>query len=90
MGYKLCHDVQRIRSVCLPEVPSAKVVLFLPALSGFCRELLFNLYPKHPVILNVLIPLIDKVSASPFLPLNNIEQQNLWSLGTVEFICMNL
>lgn len=77
MGYKLCHDVQRIRSVCLPEVPSAKVVLFLPALSGFCSELLFNLHLKPLVVLDVLIPLIEKVSAPPLLPLNNTEQQNL-------------
>lgn len=82
--------MQRIRSVCLPKVPSAKVVQFPPALSGPCSELVFILHPKHPVSLDILIPLIKKVSAPPLPPLNNTEKQNSCSLKAVKLICMNL
>jgi len=65
---------QEEQHVCLPEVPSAKVVHFLPALSGTSSELVLNSHPKHPVVLDVLIPLKEKVSTPPLPTLNNTEQ----------------
>lgn len=60
--------------ICLFEIPSAKVAHLLPAMSGSCNELAFNLHPKHAVILDVLIPLTE-VSAPPLPELNNTEQK---------------
>lgn len=92
--YKLCHDLRRVRSVCLLVVQSATVVHFLPALSGSCSVVSLTYTPNIHLfrwlhyLSNVVV---KKVSLPLLLPLNDtVRKQNSGSLKIVELIGISL